>query len=117
MSEASELNRIVANLTNYGNTQRRPLSFGMRRVATDRQYDSVNRTWITPVTHHFRPEHTRTPALCPSAAIPTLSSPTAPTVNADSGFTPDDIVMAEAVQDEVERDRAAVPEQDEAQSV
>ena len=117
MGDASELKRIVANLTNFYNAQRQPPSFGMRRVATDRQYDSVSRTWIAPVTLHFRSEHTRSPALFPSATIPRLSSLMAPTANADTGSTPDDVVMEEAVQDEVERDEAAVPEQDEAPSV
>ena len=48
---------------------------------------------------------------------PISSSPTAPVVNADTGSSPDDVDMEEAVPDEVERDEAAVPEQDEAPSV
>ena len=102
MSDASESNRTVADLTNYYNARRQPPSFGIRRVAIDKQYDLVSQTWITPATLHFRFEHTHTPALSRSARVPTLSSPTAHTVNADTGSTPDDVVMEQAEQDEVE---------------
>ena len=117
MSEASDLNRVVTNLTYWYDTQRPPPAFGMRRFATDRQFDPERRVWTKPTTLHFRSEYSRTPASSSHATIPTLSSPTAPVVNADTGSTPDDVVMGQSVQDEVERDEAAVPEQDEAPSV
>ena len=117
MSEASEQNRIVSNLTNFYSIRRSPPAFGLRRFAIDRRFDSETRTWTIPATLHFRSEHIRTPASPPSVMAPTSSSPTAPVVNADTGSIPDDVDMEEAVPDEVERDEAAVPEQDEAPSV